>query len=84
MSDAYVSVREEIRRSIEALQKADALLADKLDPLMTVEEVAAYWRCSNQHVYNIAASGTLASLKIGGNVRFRRADVLSVGVDVTA
>jgi excisionase family DNA binding protein len=84
MPNAYVTAREEIRRSIEALQKVDVLLADKLDPLMTVEDVAAYWRCSVQHVYNTVSSGALKSVKIGGILRFHRADVLAIGVDVKA
>ena len=84
MSDYYSSVRDELDRSIEALLKARDLLDDKLEPLMTVEDVAAYWRCSVQHVYNVVSSGALKGIKIGGILRFRRLNVLAIGVDITA
>lgn len=84
MNLQVVEVRNEIKRSIEALQRADELLADKIEPLMTVDEVAAYWRCSKQHVYNIVSSGILVGVKIGEILRFRRADVIKIGVDVKA
>ena len=84
MSDSFVIVCDELDRSIEALSKARELLSDKLEPLMTVEDVAAYWRCSVQHVYNVVSSGVLKGIKIGGILRFRRSDVLTIGVDIIA
>jgi excisionase family DNA binding protein len=52
-----------------------------IEPLLTVEEVAAFFQCSEQHVYNIVYSGTLKARKIKGLLRFRKEDVLNAGTD---
>lgn len=79
--EEFAELRKEIQCSMAALKKADELLNGKIEPLMTVEEVAAYWRCTNQHVYNLVNSNVLNAIKIGGSLRFKRADILSFGVD---
>lgn len=48
------------------------------DRLLTAGDVAKQLRVSKQHVYNLAASGDLPSIKLGGfrsAVRFDPADV---------
>ena len=84
MTEAYATVREEIQRSIVALKKADELLADKLEPLMTVKEVAEYWNCSEQHVYNVETSGFITRETVPGLVRFKRSVILGMKVDISA
>lgn len=84
MSDSFVTVLDELDRSIEALSKARELLSDKLEPLMTVEDVAAYWRCSVQHVFNIERSGLITREPVPGLVRFKRSAILELKVDITA
>lgn len=81
MSDAFVVLKKEIKRSIESLKKADSLLSEKIAPLMSVEKVAEYFDCSNAHVYNLVQSGVLKGRKIGGILRFERAEVMAVGVE---
>ncbi len=43
--------------------------------LMTLNEVAEYLRVSNDTVYRMANSGTIATSKVGNQWRFRREDV---------
>lgn len=45
---------------------------------MTAQEVAALLRVSLPSVYRWGDDGTLRSLRIGGVVRFRRADVMAL------
>lgn len=83
MSDSFVTVRNEIDRSIKALSKARELLFDEIEPLMTVEEIAVYWNCTIQHVRNVLSNNYFRgkTRRIGGIVRVRREDVFSYGVD---
>ncbi len=51
-------------------------LADRSDPLMTTDEVAALFRVSRQTVRNWANAGQLASIRtVGGHLRVRESDV---------
>lgn len=43
--------------------------------LLTAKQVASQLRCSVSLVYALAKKGTLASVKIGGIVRFLRSDL---------
>lgn len=80
------SVLDAIDTSMEALKAARELLAENPAPLMTVEDIAAYWRCSSQHVRNVLTTNYFHGkvLRIGGSIRLRREDVLAFGVDEEA
>lgn len=41
----------------------------------TAKMVADHWGCSQEHVYNLIASGTLAALRLGGLIRITREQV---------
>lgn len=49
--------------------------ADRRESLLTVNEVAAWIRCSPQAIYSWAECGQIPHLKIGRLLRFARADV---------
>lgn len=80
------AVLDAIDTSMEALKAARELLTETPAPLMTVEDIAAYWRCSSQHVRNVLATSYFNGKirRIGGAIRVRREDVLSFGVDEEA
>lgn len=44
-------------------------------PDMTVRDVAAYYKCSDQTVRNRIARGELSAYRIGNLIRLRRSDV---------
>lgn len=46
-----------------------------MERLMTLGEVAAYLRVSNDTVYRMANTGTIPTSKVGNQWRFRREDV---------
>lgn len=43
--------------------------------IMTIREVAEYLRLNEKTTYRYAAEGQIPGFKIGGNWRFRRADI---------
>ena len=43
------------------------------DEVMTVPEVAAYFRVNQRTVYNLATAGKLPAIKIGKQWRFKKA-----------
>ena len=45
------------------------------DEVMTVREVAAYFRVNQRTVYNLASAGKLPAIKIGKQWRFRKAEI---------
>lgn len=47
-----------------------------IEPLMTVEEIAALLKCSKAAIYAWALEGAIPSIKIGGARRFVRKDIL--------
>lgn len=44
---------------------------------LTVPELAAQWRCTIQHVYNLVKRGQLPAHRIGARVIVRREDAQS-------
>ena len=46
-----------------------------MDPLMTLEEVAAYLRLSKDTVYRMAQAGKIPASKVGTQWRFRGSEV---------
>lgn len=46
-----------------------------LDRLLTYDDVAKAWGVSHKTVRRMAARGDLTKIRIGGQVRFRQADV---------
>ena len=46
-----------------------------MDELWTARETANYLRCSTMTVYRLGKTGTLPCIRLGGLVRYRRADV---------
>lgn len=42
---------------------------------MTIREVAEYLRLNEKTTYRYAAEGQIPGFKVGGNWRFRRADI---------
>jgi len=49
--------------------------SDKLDKLMTLEEVAEYLRLSVHTIYKMAQKGKIPALKAGKKWRFRKEDI---------
>lgn len=43
--------------------------------IMTIREVADYLRLNEKTTYRYAAEGKIPGFKVGGNWRFRRADI---------
>lgn len=39
---------------------------NELPPIMTVQDVCAYLRCSRQHVYDMISAGRLKTYTVGG------------------
>jgi len=50
-------------------------ISNKLDEILTFEEVAAYMKASKRTVYRSAASGRLPAFKHGSTWRFQRGDL---------
>lgn len=48
---------------------------NEIEPLMTVDEAAAYLRVSPKTIRNRVSSGTIPSLKAGGGRRFRQSEL---------
>lgn len=46
-----------------------------IEPLLTVEELAAYLRVSRQQVYALKHAGRIPFLKVGGLLRFRKSEI---------
>ena len=49
--------------------------SDKLEKLMTLEEVAEYLRLSVHTIYKMAQKGKIPALKAGKKWRFRKEDI---------
>jgi len=49
--------------------------SDKLEKLMTLEEVAEYLRLSIHTIYKMAQKGRIPALKAGKKWRFRKEDI---------
>jgi len=49
--------------------------SDKLEKLMTLEEVAEYLRLSIHTIYKMAQKGKIPALKAGKKWRFRKEDI---------
>ena len=47
----------------------------EVEPLMTVDEVAAWLRKHQDQIYDMAASGELPAMRIGRTWRFDRRDI---------
>lgn len=50
-------------------------MSDQPDEILTIDEVAAFWKAGKRTVYRLAASGKLPAFKLGGTWRFRRSDL---------
>ena len=74
-----IDINQNIEVAITALLKTRETLniSEVIDPLMTVPDVARYFQSTRQTVYNLASSGSLPSVKVGGALRFRKSDVLN-------
>lgn len=48
---------------------------DKLEKLMTLEEVSEFLRLSVHPIYKIAQKGKIPALKVGKKWRFRKEDI---------
>lgn len=46
-----------------------------MQQVLSISEVADYFRSSRGHVYNLLRRGELLSVKVGGRTLIRRADV---------
>lgn len=79
----------EITKTIDEAANALALARDfitseKLEPLMTIEDIASYWKCSTSHVYKMESAGHIKRANVPGLVRFNRSDILNLRVDIEA
>lgn len=73
-----VELKKTINTAVGLLSGAErALSGADIEPLMTAEEVSQYFRLGLQTVYNMASSGTLPSVKIGGALRFRKSEIIA-------
>lgn len=73
-----VELKKTINTAVTLLSGAErALSGADIEPLMTAEEVSQYFRLGLQTVYNMASSGTLPSVKIGGALRFRKSEIIA-------
>lgn len=73
-----IELQKTISTAVTLLSRAEKELSGaEIEPLMTVEEVAQYFRVGRQTVYNMASSGTLSSVKIGGALRFRKSEIIA-------
>ena len=54
--------------------------APTLGLCLAVADLAERWACSRQHIYNLAARGDLAHMRIGALLRFRPEDVAAYEV----
>lgn len=73
-----VELKKTISTAVGLLSGAErALSGADIEPLMTAEEVSQYFRLGLQTVYNMASSGTLPSVKIGGALRFRKSEIIA-------
>ena len=50
-------------------------MADIEGEILTLEEVAAYLKAGKRTVYRLAQGGAIPAFKLGGNWRFRRAEL---------
>jgi excisionase family DNA binding protein len=53
---------------------------EQLSEIMTLKEVAAYFRCSERHMQNLIVRG-LPHFRLGALLRFRKEEVLQFLVD---
>ena len=50
-------------------------MADIEGEILTLEEVATYLKAGKRTVYRLAQEGAIPAFKLGGNWRFRRAEL---------
>ena len=81
-ADKIIEVLDE---ATEALLIARGFITgEKLEPLMTIEDIASYWKCSVSHVYKMETAGHIKRANVPGLVRFNRSDILNLHVDIEA
>jgi predicted transcriptional regulator of viral defense system len=83
MNDGIERIHEEIINSIKSLQTADKLLSDKLEPLMTISEVAEFYHVTPQYVRKLESYGRINRVNLPGVIRFRKSDVVSFIIDTS-
>ena len=47
----------------------------RLDALLTIDEVAAWWKCDRKTVFRLLAAGELRYVRVGRRRRLRRSDL---------
>jgi excisionase family DNA binding protein len=71
--------RAAVQAAPSSIQTATPLTAVKPEPLLTRDEVAAYWRVSSRTVDRAVQSGWLPAIKLGPGrnapLRFRRSQI---------
>lgn len=50
-------------------------MSEKLDEILTIDEVAVFLKAGKRTVYRLAACGEIPAFKLGGTWRFRRSEL---------
>lgn len=74
MTNQYIEIIEALDQSIIALTKARALITEsvKIEPLLTVRDVAKTLRSSSQTVYDLVKTKKLPAVRVKSSVRFTK------------
>ena len=78
-SQRYLALKQKVTRLEQALKdlkvEAGDITEAELEPLLRVEEVAAYFRISPKTVYDMARDKRIPCVRIGAALRFRMSEI---------